>query len=114
MVLSRSLYLCLPLGPHSLSGKPLTKLVLGEWLQTSMYRFQLTCVIVGVLRFNFEGSPYLEFQDDSSLTWLRGASLSDVRLAAPSSILTHTNQSLTIAGGTDDKVRHIIIHHSVA
>ncbi|XP_064404964.1 beta-sarcoglycan-like [Halichondria panicea] len=64
----------------------------------------LTCVILGVLRFDFEGSPYLDFQDDGSLTWPQGASLSTVRLATPSSIRAHTNQSLTISGQQDDKV----------
>lgn len=61
---------------------------------------QLTCVILGVLRFDFQGSLYLDFQGDNSLTWPQGASLTQIRLSTPSSIEAYTNHSLNISGDT--------------
>ena len=65
---------------------------------------QLTCVILGVLRFNANGSPHLVFQKDGSLTWPNGAALTNVRLSAPSSIRGYANQSLTFSGQLEDEV----------
>ena len=63
---------------------------------------QVTCTILGVLRFDATGPPYFEFNNDGSLRWPEGAQLSEVRL--DSSLQAFSNQSLTVTGGDTQQV----------
>lgn len=58
--------------------------------------WQLTCFILGVLRFDATGPPYFIFSSGGSLIWPLGANISDVRVL--SQIRAYRNQSLTISG----------------
>ena len=64
---------------------------------------QLTCVILGVLRFNPHGPPYFVFNRDGSLRWPQGAVISEVWLEG--SLQAFSNQSLAIVGDNDQQVK---------
>ena len=63
---------------------------------------QLTCMILGVLRFDATGPPYFIFNADGSLEWPQGARISDVWL--DSTLEAFDNQSLVITGQTSQQV----------
>lgn len=65
---------------------------------------QLTCVVLGVLRFGARGPPYFLFQNDGSLVWPEGGNLTNVQLVAPSNISTYSNLPLHISGETQNTV----------
>ena len=60
---------------------------------------QVTCMILGVLRF---GPPYFIFNDGGSLEWPQDARISDVWL--DSTLEAFDNQSLVITGQTSQQV----------
>ena len=71
-------------------------------------RLQLTCAILGVLRFGAGGPAYFLFRSDGSLVWLEGGNLTDVRLAAPSNVSSYTQRPLSITGQSHNTVEYCI------
>jgi hypothetical protein len=62
----------------------------------------LTCMILGVLRFDSTGPPYFRFNDDGSLVWPQGARITDVRLN--STLDAYNNHSLELTGQNNQQV----------
>ena len=70
--------------------------------QVFYFPYQLTCMILGVLRFDSTGPPYFRFNDDGSLVWPQGARITDVRLN--STLDAYNNHSLELTGQNNQQV----------
>lgn len=76
----------------------------GEAITLALPHPQVTCLILGVLRFDSTGFAYFTFSDSSTIWPRQGANLSNITIATPHGISGYRNSALTLSGEEGSEV----------